>query len=533
MRKFSSYGQINTKLHYYAPRKELIDSAYTQLMGENPDEGGHYMTVWAPRQTGKSSVLLEVTKKLKQNQNFDMAIMTLEGAKYATSAESVLHIFVDDLRYWLQTDFPEITSWKKFSELFTSAYLTKPLILILDEFDALEETFINKFASEFRRMYIARINEADKKSGEKKYLLHGLALIGVRSVLGIENQSGSPFNVQRSLRIPNLTYQEVDDMFKWYERDSGQKVEQEVIDQLYDETRGQPGLTCWFGELLTEGFEEYQPPKDQPITVRTFDRVYGAATAILPNSNILNILSKAKKEPYKALVFELLKTGEKILFTFDDPHLNYLYMNGIIDREMLEESVYQAKFASPFVQKRLFNYFARELFHYTGKLREPLEDVSAIVTAEALHIRHLMTRFETYLKQNRDWLLQDAPKRKDLRIYEAVYHFCFYRYLSDFLGPEQAKVYPEFPTGNGKIDLIITYQGKRYGLELKSYTNEREYYEALDQAAKYGKESDFSEVWLISFVEYVDETTRQKYEQEYIHKETDVKVIPIFVETGR
>jgi len=342
----------------------------------------------------------------------------------------------------------------------------------------------------------------------------------VRSVLGIENVRGSPFNVQRSLHIPNLTYDEVDGMFKWYERESGQKVEQDVINQLYYETKGQPGLTCWFGELLTEGFEEYRPPKDQPITLDVFQHVYIAATDILPNSNILNVLSKAKQTPYKNVVLNLFKTGEQILFKFDDPYLNYLYMNGVIDRDVSEESAYQVKFACPFVQKRLFNYFARELFDYTGKLREPFENLSAILAPEGLNIKNLMTRFEVYLKQNRAWLLKDAPKRKDLRIYEAVYHFCLYRYLYDFLRPEGAHVYPEFPTGNGKIDLIIQYQDIRYGLELKSYRNEREYHRALKQAAKYGKEYHFPEIWLISFVEYVDNATRQKYEKEYVDQET-------------
>ncbi len=45
MPKFSSYGPVNTKLHYYAPRKELVGGAFTQMLGENPDEGGHYITV--------------------------------------------------------------------------------------------------------------------------------------------------------------------------------------------------------------------------------------------------------------------------------------------------------------------------------------------------------------------------------------------------------------------------------------------------------------------------------------------------------
>ena len=36
MRRFSSYGPVNDKLHYYAPRKELIERAYKQLMGKIP-----------------------------------------------------------------------------------------------------------------------------------------------------------------------------------------------------------------------------------------------------------------------------------------------------------------------------------------------------------------------------------------------------------------------------------------------------------------------------------------------------------------
>ena len=32
------------------------------------------------------------------------------------------------------------------------------------------------------------------------------------------------------------------EMLRWYERDSGEQVEQDVIDRLFYETQGQPGL---------------------------------------------------------------------------------------------------------------------------------------------------------------------------------------------------------------------------------------------------------------------------------------------------
>jgi hypothetical protein len=532
MRKFSSYGQLDPDQHYYAPREALIAKAYTYLLGEIPEKGGHYITVWAPRQTGKSWVMLQVAKQLNALQEFDVAILTMESAKQESSGEAVLDIFCQELRRWFRRDLPTITSWTEFSALFTPKYFDRPLLLILDEMDSLEEPLINKFAGEFRKMYTARLNESEKKSVEKSYILHGLALIGVRSVLGIENVRGSPFNVQHSLHIPNLTRAEVDEMFTCYESESGQKIEQTVIERLYYETNGQPGLTCWFGELLTEGFEAYHPHKDHPITMNEFNQVFLWATRGLPNSNILNLMSKAKQAPYTEVVLELFKTEHKMEFRYDEPLMNFLYMNGVLEIEPSQEELY-AKFASPFVQKRLFNYFSDQLFRYTGKIRQPFEDLSSIFTLQGLHIKNLINRFETYLKQNREWLLQDTPTCKDLRVYEAVYHFCLYRYLCDFLDPEQAKVYPEFPTGNGKIDLLIHYHGTRYGLELKSYSNEREYHEALTQAAQYGKELQLPEISLISFVEYINEETRKKYEVNYMDTATGVTVIPIFVETGK
>jgi hypothetical protein len=532
MRKFSSYGPLNIKLHYYAARKELLNKAYTQLVGENPEEGGHYITVWAPRQTGKSWAMLQIASKIRAQQTFDVATITMEFAKYEKTSENILEILSRELRPWLKEDMPAVTSWKNFSKLFTQDYLTKPLILFLDEFDSLEEEFINKFASEFRGMYMSRISENDKESHEKRYLLHGLALIGVRSVLGIENVTGSPFNVQRSLHIPNLTFNEVEGMFKWYEQESGQKIDQRVIEALYDETQGQPGLTCWLGELLTEGYEEYHVNKDQPITMEQFEEVYEAAIYDLPNNNILNIISKAKKTPYKDTVLELFKTDEKVRFRYDDSHLNYLYLNGIIDREKSGKTGSYVKFACPFVQKRLFNYFSGELFSYMGRLVEPFENLEDTITEEGLNIRNLVKRYQDYLHKNREWLLKDAPRRKDLRIYEAVFHFNLYMYLVNFLRNKGARVYPEFPTGNGTIDLIIHYRGKLYGIELKSYTDHTGYKDALKQAALYGKQLALKEISLVFFVESLDEENRKKYETDYVDQNTGIRVMPIFVETG-
>ena len=81
MRRFSSYGPIDTEDHYYAPRKELIEYSYNQLLGENPKKGGHYVTVWAPRQCGKTWVMQEVVEKIRKAGQYEIGIISMQRAK--------------------------------------------------------------------------------------------------------------------------------------------------------------------------------------------------------------------------------------------------------------------------------------------------------------------------------------------------------------------------------------------------------------------------------------------------------------------
>ncbi|MCP4147861.1 MAG: hypothetical protein GY757_08930, partial [bacterium] len=265
MRRFSSYGPIDTEEHYHAPRKKLIEKAMSQLLGDNPQKSGHYITAWAPRQCGKTWVMQEAVELIKQTGKYDAAIISMERTKKMKDESKVLPIFIEKLQNAFEKPFPVIKEINEVPTLFTKKYFQKPVILVLDEFDALEDSLINRFAAIFRDMFISRSNERHKTSQNKTYLLHALTLIGVRSVLGIENETGSPFNVQRSLHIPNLTPDEVKGMFLWYQKESNHKIAPGVIDGIYDETRGQPGLTCRLGELLTEGFDGYSIDKKNPL----------------------------------------------------------------------------------------------------------------------------------------------------------------------------------------------------------------------------------------------------------------------------
>lgn len=322
-------------------------------------------------------------------------------------------------------------------------------------------------------------------------------------------------------------------MFHWYEKESGQKVEKEVVERLFYETRGQPGLTCWFGELLTEGFEGHSVEITRPIAPGDLEAVYRAAVNKLPNNNILNIISKANQDDYKPMTLKLFKTDKLIPFKFDDKELNFLYMLGVIDSELSSSGDWVVKFSSPFVQKRLFNYFSNELFKYIENVIEPFDKLEDVIIDKGLNIKNILKRYQSYLVKNREWLFKGVPRRKDMRVFEAVFHFNLYMYLDEFLYSLEGRVYPEFPTGNGKVDLLVDYNQQVYALEVKSFRDLTSYEKALPKAALYGKKLGIKEIFIVFFIESIEDAYRKEYEVDRPDEETGVKVVVVFIETGR
>ena len=206
MRRFTSYGPVNEKRHYHVPRTELIDKAFNEVLGEVPIEEGHYITVWAPRQAGKTWILQNVLWRIQENAEYDWidaVKLNLQDLQLISDANIAANEIASRLFFELGIDtneYPLPTTVKDLHHIFTRPILQKPLILIMDEFDSLRPQVIKAIAGVLRNIYIHRGEQRHKSTTEKRYLLHGVALIGVRSVLGIENKSGSPFNyaTQRS-----------------------------------------------------------------------------------------------------------------------------------------------------------------------------------------------------------------------------------------------------------------------------------------------------------------------------------------------
>ena len=359
--------------------------------------------------------------------------------------------------------------WRSFTRLFEPNVgpFDRPVILLIDEFDSLPRHVIDRLVTLFRDVYL----------GRESYLLHGLALVGVRAVLGVESQRGSPFNVQRSLQVPSFSEDEVAELYRQYQDESGQEVEPDVVAAVYRATRGQPGLVCWCGELLTK--PEINPGADQPINLAVWENAYRRALRREWNNTVLNLVKKARGE-YQPHVLELFARSD-VEFKLDAEWCNYLYLNGIIDVETTIDErgleVETCRFSSPFIQERLYSALTDDLVGDRTPILalEGLDDLADVLDGPTLDLAALLDRYKAYLtrlqaKGLSPW--RGQPRRADLRLAEAAAHFHLYSWMREALRG-CAIVSPEFPTGNGKVDLHVRCDDKVGIIEVKSFTSGR------------------------------------------------------------
>ncbi len=156
MRRFHSYGPVDCEEHFCVTRKELIDRCTAQLIG-NPEKGGHYFTIWAPRQTGKTWLMRQVKEEIPQRYPdqftvFNFSLGNLRGMRYSPSGEGgdvELPVAFRDVLEIELPGSPKVESWKEFSRVFSKdgGLWHCPLLLLIDEADtappALEEFLVD------------------------------------------------------------------------------------------------------------------------------------------------------------------------------------------------------------------------------------------------------------------------------------------------------------------------------------------------------------------------------------------------------
>ena len=272
MRLFNTAGPIRREEHYHLPPLDQgrLDADEVRLLIRQRK----YFALHAPRQTGKTSALLELRDELNSAGEVRCVYVNVEVGQTAredvtAGMRAILSALASEARHasddeWLAATWPGIlersgphdalretlTRWAE-SE-------AKPLVLLIDEIDALVGDTLLAVLRQLRAGYPER-----PRRFPQSVVLCGVRDYRIRS--GAENAivaGGSAFNVRAaSLRLGDFSQADVESLLTQHTAETGQAFTAEARAAIWDLTQGQPWLV---NALAYEAGFDNKAGRDRP-----------------------------------------------------------------------------------------------------------------------------------------------------------------------------------------------------------------------------------------------------------------------------
>jgi hypothetical protein len=302
-----------------------------------------YFILHAPRQTGKTSLLLDFVRQLNAEGVYTALYVNVEGGQAARSnfiegMAIILEEFLKRIKTLLPQEKHIISyiSGVLHSKNITGASLSsmlsewathspKPLVIFIDEIDSLVGDTLISVLRQLRSGYDQRPNSFPQS----------LCLIGVRDVRDYRIWSdakqqivlgGSAFNIQdESLRLPDFTKDEVTQLYQQHTTETGQKFSQDAIDYAFEITQGQPWLV---NALAYQVCFKDITDRSKIITKNDFETA--KETLIKRQDTHLDVLIDRLFEPRVCAVIDAIINGTSERPSATDDDFKYVQDLGLI-----------------------------------------------------------------------------------------------------------------------------------------------------------------------------------------------------------
>ena len=456
MRKFNTSGPNIPEKHYTIQRIDLIDKGFELVKDER------YFTIWAPRQTGKSTYFRQLAERLTLN-GYKVAHINFENYKNA-SLSSFLYDLAKNLKVYWGVDLTKETEIAKIFSLISETRNNK-FILIIDEVEGINETYFGDLLHSIRNAYHSRQNHS----------LKSVILVGVSNIVGVVSDNASPFNIADTLNVPYFTDDEVHALLGQHGTETGQLFDEKVKQKICQITANQPGLVNGFAQKLTTDY-----PGKTILTYEDYLKVEDWYLTEAIDKNFSNILNKAKEQ--RNFVERLLFTEEKIPFEIDRESIKLLHTNGLIKKD---ENGY-VTFWVPFYKKRLYKAF----YPYTNGEQSQISRTifaSEYFTEKGdIILDKLISTYKEYVKRRGFKAYREKDKNGEYTsLKEAAVIYSFETYIAATMQELKGKIYREADTGLGKSDMIINIANNEFLIEAKIYYSPSKFDDGKKQLAYY------------------------------------------------
>ena len=332
MRSFNTAGPVKPARHYCIPPLERLDlDHFLNLIDEEK-----YFALYAPRQSGKTSTLLASRDHLNAEGVFRCVYASFECGQSARedvqqAMEAVLGELASGARaalgdLFLYEAWPEIlanrgphTALKEALTLWAEAD-EKPLVLLIDEIDALVGNSLISVLRQIRSGYVLR----------PKSFPQCVVLCGLRDIRDYRMESGgSPFNIKaESLRLGDFSSNEVTMLLGQHTTETGQALSSDALETVWSQSQGQPWLV---NALAYEACFNNKSGRDRTRRVSADEIAEAQERTILRRETHLDQLTdKLSEERVRRVIEPLLSGGDHRDFSARD--LEYVRDLGLLAR---------------------------------------------------------------------------------------------------------------------------------------------------------------------------------------------------------
>lgn len=451
---FEDSGSVNPKEAYYVPLENVTNTRNHDM--KTMIDQGRYFSIFAPRQSGKTTFLKGICNRLQADPTYVAIILCFEDYKnldktefYSEIAADLYDQLINRLRE-VRCEKIEtveqllknhrITNHISFRQLFEKLnriIQLKKLIIFIDEFDGIPSGELENFLTSLRKLYI-------KYKDIKQKALYSMGLVGIRNITKLIVGGVSPFNIADQVDLPPFSLKNVMDIFAQYTNETNQPVTPETIKKIHEETGGQPWLVNRLGTILTVNIK---PNTVEPIDANDLEK---AIQTLLSerNNHFDNLYEKSKlyKETFIEIVFDHVE------YNPDDEYQAWLEQYGLIKNidghAVVSNNIYKARYTKTFFKEVYAD-----------------EDVSPqeyALPGNKLDIERILLDFDQYIAQ-----IGVRAFYKEKKPYEKIGQFLLTAWLYRFIKDGAGDLRYEIPSGLGRMDIMLNYKGNRYIIETK------------------------------------------------------------------
>lgn len=498
-RYFNTAGPIRKEDHYCIDPIHRLDLEGLLSLIEQKK----YFVLHAPRQTGKTSLLLALMDYLNKEGKYKCLYSNVEMAQAAREdvkggIRTVLSVMAGDALHYLKDSFLE----EKWAEIFAKRgefsalqnALTlwcqqdeKPVVLFIDEVDSLVGDTLISLLRQLRSGYTLRPASFPQS----------IILCGVRDVRDYRIHSdieksvitgGSAFNIKAaSLRLGSFSNDDIEELFRQHTEETGQPFHNDIFPLVWELTGGQPWLVNALGYETCFNMKEGRDRKKE-ITV---DMVLQAKeNLILRRETHLDQLADKLSESRVQRVIEPILAGVEEIEKLPVEDIEYAEDLGLIKTK-----------PQLAIANRIYGEVIPRQLTYTTQMQIPHEIHWYTGADGRLDMDKLLTAFQGFFRKHFDvWI-----KSFDYR--EAGPQLLLQAFLQRLVNGG-GRVEREYGLGRMRTDLLVTWpcKGSKEGvqeivleLKLRYGSLETTIEKGLKQTRKYMDKCGTDEGYLLIF----------------------------------